>query len=93
MDPSAEFLKQGLLGSIIIVLAGVILMLYKENKSLSKENRDLAEKRVLDLIQMKDAYFANAQAMKDAYFANQQGLKDIVESVLNIVLSLKEKLK
>lgn len=92
MDASAEFFKQGLLGAALVVLAGVIVFLYKQNQSLSQENRDLSDKRVNDLVQMKDAYFAYMQTMKDAYFANQQALKDLVGNVLTVVQSLKDKL-
>lgn len=87
------FLKEGLLGAIIVALAIVVVFLYKENKNLSNDNRELAEKRVNDLVVMKDTYFNNAQAMKEAYFSNLDSLKDIVQNVLIIVQALKEKIK
>lgn len=86
------FLKEGLMGAIIVALSIVVIFLYRENKSLSKDNRDLAEKRVNDLIVMKDTYFNNAQSMRDAYFSNLESLKDIVQNILVIVQTLKEKL-
>lgn len=93
IDPTSQFLREGLLGAIIVVLAGVCALLYRENRSLSKDLRLEVEKRVQDLILIKDAYYTFTTQLKESYFASLEGVKNISQNTLNIVELLKERIK
>lgn len=93
MGVEEAFLRQGLLGAIIVALSSAIIFLYRDNIALREENKNLAEMRVNDLKELKDAYFENIEALKQAYFSNIEQVKEIARNTLVIVQALKEQTK
>lgn len=93
MGVEETFLRQGLLGAIIVALGTAIIILYRDNKSLRDENKNMAEMRVNDLKELKDAYFVNIETLKQAYFSNIEQVKEMSRNILVIVQALKEQIK
>lgn len=93
MSPQEQFLKEGLLGAVIVVLSTVVIVLYRENRALTRESLEMAEKRVNDLKQLKDSYFASLETVKDAYTAHFTAIRDIANNIFNVVQTLKERIK
>ena len=58
---SSSFMDKGILGATVIVLAGVVVFMYKQLVNAQKINSDLQEKRLQDTIDVRDKYAENIQ--------------------------------
>jgi hypothetical protein len=80
MDATAEFIRQGLLGVIVVVLAGVVVFLYKQLQNSY-------DKRITDLDQYKEVFLSTA---KDLLTSNQN-LQKAVDGIVTILQNVKFK--
>lgn len=80
MDPSSEFLKQGLLGAIIVVEGSVIVFLYREV-------RKAYDNRITDLDTYKQVFLGTAKDL----LASNQNLQKVVDGISVILQNVKFK--
>lgn len=90
MEYLAEIAKQGLLGLFLALSLLANYFLYRENRTLSKEQVDLSEKRIQDIIGMKDTYQVSLDAMREAYTQNTEKMNGVINNVLIVVQNLQQ---
>lgn len=90
-DPQTFFLQQGILGVIIVVLAGFTIWLLKrlDEKDKTIENRDqiilgLQEKRVMDYKENSEKIITASNSL----FTSMQSLKDAAGSQTNAITKM-----
>lgn len=98
-DPQSYFLQQGVLGAIIVVMAGFTLFLLKriDDKDRTIENRDqiiqgLQEKRVLDykensekILLTSSNLLSSMQSLKDATGAQTNAITKVLDNYIGRV--------
>lgn len=89
MDFLAEITKQGF-GYLLFGLACLVIVhLYRRLEAKEKENQGLSEKRVIDIVTMKDSYMDLAQASRDAQLTNANHIQELLRSQIQIASDLR----
>lgn len=86
MDYLPEIAKQGLGYLLFVGTLPIIYFLYKENRQLSIEKVDLANKRVDDLRQAQQAYMAISEASTKV----AENTYTIVQNLQSLLNNLKQ---
>lgn len=95
-DPQTFFLQQGILGVIIVVMAGFVLWLFKriDDKDRTIENRDqiiheLQEKRVVDykengekIITASTGLLVGIQSLKEVVSTNTGAISKMLDNFI-----------
>jgi len=94
MDLAQPFLREGLLGAIIVSLGGVVGYLYREIKFKDKLIMELQDKRLLDSNQYTISFTSVAKEMVasnrdavNAYFLMQKSIDSITQILQSIVIN------
>lgn len=91
---------QGVLGSLLVIALLVIGFLYRAKEKANKELVEMAERRVLDLVQLKDVYTDSALTSQKAFneavekfTVVAQSNLEITKNIQNIVTMIERKAK
>jgi uncharacterized membrane protein YccC len=90
MDPTSEFLRQGLLGVIIVVLAGVVVWQQKRIDNKDRNLEVMAQKRVEDIVHVKDAYSNQIENIRDAQVESTATIQRILDTMVAMSRSVEQ---
>lgn len=87
MNPTDQFLQQGLLGAVSVILAGVVIYKDRNEKKLQQQVDDEKDKRLQD----QREFTQQIISLKDTFMAQQNYVAQSVSAIADKITAEKER--